>query len=152
MKKVESIWAELSAKAQEVELSEEQKVELASTVAQSLERSARTASDMRDAAQVLSAQADLAQKFFKLFDELKFVKESLNPDKARSREGILLAWVSEAEDALAKIEATIKELGINPSAVEGYNETKKALPKIQASYNRLKGTADLVEREYNRKL
>ena len=128
------------------------KVELASTVAQSLERSARTASDMQDAAQILSAQADLAEKFFKLFDELKFVKDSLNPNKARSREGILEAWVSEAEGAITKVEATIKELGINPSSIDGYNETKKALPKIQASYNRLKGTADIVEREYNKKL
>lgn len=144
-----AVFAKLAS--QKVEL-EQHKVELASTVAQSLERSARTASDMQDAAQILSAQADLAQKFFKLFDELKFTKDSLNPNKARSREGILEAWVSEAENAIMKADSAIKELGINPNSLDGYNETKKALPKIQASYNRLKGTADIVEREYNRKL
>ena len=152
MKQVQKIWAELSAKTREVELSEGQKVELASTVAQSLQRTAMMASDMRQNAGMLDNQKELAQELFGYIQKAETVKDSMQPDKAKSYEGQLAAWLDEAERALRGIESSVKELGINPSAVDGYDATQKAYPIIKKSYERLKGTAEIVEREYNRKL
>lgn len=71
MKKVESIWAELSAKAQEVELSEEQKVELGAFEDLNAEYKAIASRAPRAKKTIMSAIADLA----KVADELYTVEK-----------------------------------------------------------------------------
>ena len=73
MKKVEFIWAELSAKAQEVELSEEQKVELALT-----DRVVVMADKLRASEKVMNKRLD--SHFTAVREIEKAVEQLMNPN------------------------------------------------------------------------
>jgi methyl-accepting chemotaxis protein len=110
MKKVESIWAELSAKAQEVaqestELSEEVKVELAA------------ADDLKDASQNAK---QLINAFNKTTSQVVSGAKELTKVGGR-----VSSSVFELSKVMQKVEASAKELGVDTKSVDGYAEAKR---------------------------
>ena len=117
MKKVESIWAELSAKAQEVaqestELSEEVKVELAA------------ADDLKDASQNAK---QLINAFNKTTSQVESGAKELIKFGVRVSSSIF-----ELSKVMQKVEASAKELGVDTKSVDGYTEAKRIISEAGA--------------------
>ena len=121
MKKVESIWAELSAKAQEVaqestELSEEVKVELAAS-----------AELNKYVGQVETAIKQMRDNFKKLNNIVSDIKSQeseldrqINTAENNYKAGDLIK--KKAAQILAEIETQAKELGVKTSQVDNYEK------------------------------
>jgi hypothetical protein len=132
MKKVESIWAELSAKAQEVsqevELSEEQKVELG--LGDNLAKYAKGVSKYTNEGDGLIKRAE------RLMSELKETKSAL------------YKWAevgnSIADDIArdsSQFEKAAKDLGVDPNSNPDYNSADKAFNEYAKSAQRYERTA-----------
>ena len=121
MKQVEKIWAELSAKAQEVEtpqesteLSEEVKVELGI-----MQDVSNAMNDVKQKRQVFDNSSD------KWYSELFKIR-----DKFSSVEVDYKGYKSSLDDLkkyIKEMESMAKELGINPNSFDNYNESKALL-------------------------
>jgi len=138
MKKVESIWAELSAKAkeaQEVELSEE-KVEL--SVAQDVQKALSDAKSALSAAK--KAYDKLASVDQKLVNQVR--KAMADADNAA---GDYTAARDEANkmsiriaDVLEQAERAAKDLGVDVKSIKGYSELDgiyNDVDSLPADYN-----------------
>ena len=123
MKKVESIWAELSAKAKEVELSEE-KVEL--SVAQDLQKGITKVS-----AEIKKMQSAISS-FNKAEDVFEDAKDALR-DAMRDSGDIENAQI----DIVNQAETSAKELGVDVSAIKGYKELVDAIEDMQVLYKEM---------------
>ena len=115
MKKVESIWAELSAKAQEVELSEEHKVELASGA-----KIAAAAKDLQKAVEKIGG-ADAIYKALTSFG--KVIADAVQAQNAANAE----------LDAYAK---ALAELDIKPNEAPAYKSVSKIIKESEAAVKR----------------
>jgi len=120
MKKVESIWAELSAKAQETskevaqeptELSTE-KVELAA------------ADDLKDASQN-------AKQLINAFNKTTSQVESGAKELIKVG-GRVSSSIFELSKVMQKVEASAKELGVDTKSVDGYAEAKRIVSEAGA--------------------
>ena len=118
MKKVESIWAELSAKAQEsTELSEEVKVELG------------ISDDLKYAkgVEMFGKNIDISlDQLDKAFRALRVDSESLKEDMRVMQRGI------------ATVDKAAKDLGVNPNEVDGYKEAISALQYGESQLSKAK--------------
>ena len=121
--KVEKIWAELSAKAQEVELSEE-KVEL--SVAQDLQKGITKVS-----AEIKKMQSAISS-FNKAEDIFEDAKDALR-DAMRDSGDIENAQI----DIVNQAETSAKELGVDVSAIKGYKELVDAIEDMQVLYKEM---------------
>ena len=132
MKKVESIWAELSAKAQEVskevELTEEQKVELG--LGDDLAKYAKGVSKYTNEGDGLIKRAE------RLMSELKETKSAL------------YKWAevgNSMADDIARIssqfEKDAKDLGVDPNSNSDFNSADKAFNEYAKSAQRYERTA-----------
>ena len=114
MKKVESIWAELSAKevSQEVELSEEQKVELSllddiKSDIQSLMKLAENLGD--DSREIISARSRMVKKIDSIESGIKPINSMISDYEARLKDlGVddMPKVISNANNELARIRKT----------------------------------------------
>jgi len=114
MKKVESIWAELSAKevSQEVELSEEQKVELSllddiKSDIQSLMKLAQDLGD--DSREIISARSRMVKKIDSIESGIKPINSMISDYEARLKDlGVddMPKVISNANNELARIRKT----------------------------------------------
>jgi hypothetical protein len=121
MKKVESIWAELSAK--QVELSEE-KVEL--SVAQDLQKGITKVS-----AEIKKMQSAISS-FNKAEDVFEDAKDALR-DAMRDSGDIENAQI----DIVNQAETSAKELGVDVSAIKGYKELIDSIEDMQVLYKEM---------------
>ncbi len=139
MKRVESIWAELSAKSQEVELSEEQKVELSSIAEikqvqgkmnnlngssnnslgraqKNIEAVARAKEDIRDSIRDMEQDIADASKFMKdgkaALSSFKKMAKELGLDATSSKEykELEITVTNDMVDVLNDSKETLKEL------------------------------------------
>lgn len=123
MKKVESIWAELSAKAQEaskeVELSEEQKVELALID----DLKARAGAIQKDLSNLSSSGNELADMKRKMQKMVSSLSDS----------------VSAQQKEINKASQAMDELGVDKSSLKYYNdqvgEVLQELKRVQGLIN-----------------
>ena len=92
MKKVESIWAELSAKAkeaQEVELSEEQKIELSllDDIKSDVQSLMKLAEDLgEDSRDIISARSRMAKKIDSIESNIKPINSMISDYEAKAKE------------------------------------------------------------------
>jgi len=146
MKQVEKIWAELSAKAQEVEtpqeveLSEEQKVEL------------NAVGDLKelisDAKRIISLQEDGFKWGAKAETQFKEVMKVVNDAEGITRGAIRQAGnlKTESDKILNKIEVSAKELGINPKDIDGYSQAIKLINEMFENQNALNGWNEMLKK------
>jgi predicted Rossmann fold nucleotide-binding protein DprA/Smf involved in DNA uptake len=119
MKQVEKIWAELSAKAQEVEtpqeveLSEEQKVELA--LADNLAKYAKGVNPYINEGESLISSAE------KMLNEIKSIKSKLF-----TTANDMKSLADDSASDLVAFEKAAKELGIDPNSNANYKSASKA--------------------------
>lgn len=129
MKKVESIWAELSAKAQEVEntqeveLSEEQKVELASL--------ADFAKYERELKQILSEVDATAGKYDKLRNELRSIKSEFGQAQDNAAKADNLRKQAQNEMNKAATEMGLDARPIAQAAAQSVDLYNKILRKTE---------------------
>jgi len=147
MKQVEKIWAELSAKAQEVEtpqesteLSEEVKVEL-SAVGDLKEL-------ISDARRIISLQEDGVQWGQKAESQYNEVMKVVTDAEGITRGALRQAGnlKTESDKVLNKIEVAAKELGINPNDIEGYSSAIKLINEMFENQNALSGWNDMLKK------
>ena len=114
MKKVESIWAELSAKAaqESTELSEEVKVELGA------------ADDLMDA--LVNARQS-TNAFFSAQSGVMSGAKELQKNAVR-----VSSAISNLFQVMEKIDVAAKELGVDAKSIKGYNEAKRIISERKA--------------------
>ena len=142
MKSIQKIWAELSAKevSQEVELSEEHKVELnAVGVLKEL---------ISDAKRIISLQEDGFKWGEKAETQFKEVMKVVTDAEGITRGAIRQAGnlKTESDKVLNKIEVAAKELGINPNDIEGYSSAIKLINEMFENQNALSGWNDMLKK------
>jgi len=140
MKQVEKIWAELSAKAQEVELSAEQKVELAA------------ADDLKElvaeAKRIISLQedgvkwAEKTEAEYKEFMKLVSDAEGITRGALRSATNLK----TESDKVFNTVEVAAKELGVNPNDIRNYSEAVKLINEMFENQNALSGWNDILKK------
>ena len=145
MKKVESIWAELSAKAQEVaqestELSEEVKVEL------SLIDDVQRISDTT--VQLDNRFANVYSEFYKQWQKTVTLGRDLEESYREMNEYI--EFYDEVERDVTRISEKVgqqaRELGIDPMSIKGIKEMLKAYENMEDNANQAKQRLGDVER------
>ena len=145
MKQVEKIWAELSAKSQEVaqestELSEEVKVELSAV------------SDLKelisDAKRIISLQEDGVQWGQKAESQYNEVMKVVTDAEGITRGALRQAGnlKTESDKVFNKIEVAAKELGINPNDIDGYSSAIKLVNEMFENQNALSGWNDILKK------
>ena len=141
MKKVEKLWAELSAKAQEsTELSAEDKVEL-SAVGDLKEL-------ISDAKRIISLQEDGVQWGQKAESQYNEVMKVVTDAEGITRGALRQAGnlKTESDKVFNKIEVAAKELGINPNDIEGYSSAIKLINEMFENQNALSGWNDILKK------
>jgi methyl-accepting chemotaxis protein len=141
MKKVESIWAELSAKAQEsTELSEEVKVEL------SLIDDVQRISDTT--VQLDNRFANVYSEFYKQWQKTVTLGRDLEESYREMNEYI--EFYDEVERDVTRISEKVgqqaRELGIDPMSIKGIKEMLKAYENMEDNANQAKQRLGDVER------
>jgi len=147
MKQVEKIWAELSAKAQEVEtpqesteLSEEVKVEL------SLIDDVQRISDTT--VQLDNRFANVYSEFYKQWQKTVTLGRDLEESYREMNE--YLEFYDEVERDVTRISEKVgqqaRELGIDPMSIKGIKEMLKAYENMEDNANQAKQRLNDVER------
>jgi len=145
MKQVEKVWAELSAKAQEVELSDEQKVELSAL------------NDVKSSESLLERaiqEGEAIESFvFRFADKLESVmlegKEALKTIEKTSN--LLFKNRKEAIDALNEFESLSNEIGMDPKGNSSfsnlnslvYQDAERMMSRLQGFYDNIKSSIKL---------
>ena len=146
MKQVEKIWAELSAKAQEVEtpqeveLSEEQKVELNSV--------GELKGLISDAKRIISLQEDGLKMAEKAEAQFKEVMKVVNDAEEITREAIIQSGnkTTEIEKVLSKLEDSANELGINYNDIDGWTDSLFVKSELDKNEDVLKGVHKMLKK------
>ncbi len=146
MKQVEKIWAELSAKAQEVEtpqeveLSEEQKVELNAI--------GELKGLISDAKRIISLQEDGLKMAEKAEAQFKEVMKVVNDAEEITREAIIQSAnkTTEIEKVLSKLEDSANELGINYNDIDGWTDSLVVKSELDKNEDVLKGVHKMLKK------
>ena len=137
------------AKLSKVEL-EEQKVEL--SIGSQIANYADDISTIRTKLQGLLAANSKVKRLFALKEDAIQLTKELESARAEQNEKYVGSWVKDVPQLLNEIEQSVKDLGVDPSNVKGYNEIKKAYTTINSSYKLIEGVGAAVTRELGRKI
>ena len=142
-----AVFAKLST--QKVEL-EEQKVEL--SIASQISNYADDIRTVQTKLQVLEAAESKASRLFAIKEDAIQLTKELQSVRAEQDERYVSSWVDGVPQLLNQLEQSVKELGIDPSSVKGYDELKKAYSSISSTYKSIEGVGAMVTRELGRKI
>jgi len=142
-----AVFAKLST--QKVEL-EEQKVEL--SIASQISNYADDIRTVQTKLQVLEAAESKASRLFAIKEDAIQLTKELQSVRAEQDERYVSSWVDGVPQLLNELEQSVKELGIDPSSVKGYDELKKAYSSISSTYKSIEGVGAMVTRELGRKI
>ena len=147
MKQVEKIWAELSAKAQEVETPQES-TELSEEVKVELNAVGDLKELISDAKRIISLQEDGFKWGEKAEAQFKEVMKVVNDAEGITRGAIRQAGnlKTESDKILNKIEVSAKELGINPNDIDGYSQAFKLISEMFENQNALNGWNEMLKK------
>lgn len=145
MKQVEKVWAELSAKAQEVELSENEKIELSAL------------DDVRSAESLLERAIQegeaIESSVFRFADKLEDImlegKETLKT--LQKTADLVFKNRKEGIDALNEFEKLSSEIGMDPNGNSSfsnlnslvYQDAERMIARLQDFYDKIKGSVKL---------
>jgi phosphoglycolate phosphatase-like HAD superfamily hydrolase len=142
-----AVFAKLST--QKVELAE-QKVEL--SIASQISNYADDIRTVQTKLQVLEAAESKASRLFAIKEDAIQLTKELQSVRAEQDERYVSSWVDGVPQLLNELEQSVKELGIDPSSVKGYDELKKAYSSISSTYKSIEGVGAMVTRELGRKI
>jgi len=142
-----AVFAKLST--EKVELAE-QKVEL--SVASQISNYAADIRTVQTKLQVLEVAESKASRLFAIKEDAIQLTKELKSVRAEQDEQYVSSWVDDVPQLLNELEQSVKELGIDPSSVDGYDELKKAYSSISSKYKSIEGVGAMVTRELGRKI
>ena len=142
-----AVFAKLST--EKVELAE-QKVEL--SVASQISNYAADIRTVQTKLQVLEVAESKASRLFAIKEDAIQLTKELQSVRAEQDERYVSSWVDGVPQLLNELEQSVKELGIDPSSVKGYDELKKAYSSISSTYKSIEGVGAMVTRELGRKI
>ena len=102
--------------------------------------------------QVLETAESKASRLFAIKEDASQLQKELQSVRAEQDERYIRTWVEGVPQLLNELEQSVKELGIDPSSVKGYNELKRAYSSISSKYKSIEGVGAKVERELGRKI
>jgi phosphoglycolate phosphatase-like HAD superfamily hydrolase len=142
-----AVFAKLST--EKVELGE-QKVEL--SVASQIANYADDIRTVQIKLQVLDTAESKVSRLFALKEDAIQLTKELQSVRAEQDEEYVSSWVDGVPQLLNKLEQSVKELGIDPSSVKGYDELNKAYASISSTYKGIQGIGAKVQKELGRKI
>ena len=137
------------AKLSKVELAQHE-VEL--NVASQVSNYADDIRTVQSKLQVLETAESKASRLFAIKEDASQLQKELQSVRAEQDERYIRTWVEGVPQLLNELEQSVKELGIDPSSVKGYNELKRAYSSISSKYKSIEGVGAKVERELGRKI
>lgn len=142
-----AVFAKLST--EKVELTE-QEVNL--NVASQISNYADDIREVQTKLQVLDVAESKVSRLFAIKEDASQLTKELKSARVESNEEYVSSWVDGVPQLLNKLEQSVKELGVDPSSVRGYDELKKAYTSISSKYKGVQGIGAKVERELGRKI
>ena len=142
-----AVFAKLST--EKVEL-EQHEVEL--NVASQISNYADDIRTVQSKLQVLEAAESKASRLFAIKEDASQLQKELQSVRAEQDERYVATWVKDVPQLLNEIEQSVKELGVDPSSVKGYDELKRAYSSISSKYKSIEGVGAMVTRELGRKI
>lgn len=134
---------------EKVELAE-QEVNL--NVASQISNYADDIREVQTKLQVLDVAESKVSRLFAIKEDASQLTKELKSARVESNEEYVSSWVDGVPQLLNKLEQSVKELGVDPSSVRGYDELKKAYTSISSKYKGVQGIGAKVERELGRKI
>jgi len=101
--------------------------------------------------ELITAESKVSRLFGIKEDAIQLTKE-LKSARAEQNEKYVSSWVKDVPKLLSEIEQSVRDLGIDPSSVKGYDEIQKAYTTISSAYKRIEGVGAKVEKELGRKI
>ena len=142
-----AVFAKLST--EKVELAE-QEVNL--NVASQISNYADDIREVQTKLQVLDVAESKVSRLFAIKEDASQLTKELKSARVESNEEYVSSWVDGVPQLLNKLEQSVKELGVDPSSVRGYDELKNAYTSISSKYKGVQGIGAKVERELGRKI
>ena len=142
-----AVFAKLST--EKVELAE-QEVNL--NVASQISNYADDIREVQTKLQVLDVAESKVSRLFAIKEDASQLTKELKSARVESNEEYVSSWVDGVPQLINKLEQSVKELGVDPSSVRGYDELKNAYTSISSKYKGVQGIGAKVERELGRKI
>jgi len=142
-----AVFAKLSA--EKVELAQH---EVQLNVASQISNYADDIRTVQSKLQVLEVAESKASRLFAIKEDASQLAKELKSVRAEQDEQYVSSWVDGVPQLLNKLEQSVKELGVDPSSVKGYDELKKAYASISSKYKSIEGVGAMVQRELDRKI